>query len=127
MDLVASLTRCALTKKEGKPDLPLSNIRLHLFCTFASQDQSIGLDLCEALDLFCKHHNMDTFKLTTRFGNEKPKPRRWDAEFIEQTVTQLKPQKVWVSGTPQMSETFIKSFDSLAQRNIMPASKLCVL
>ena len=61
------------------------DFRFVLYVSFANRESSMGLELCEALDEFCKKHNLDTFRLVTRLsqGYTGAKPPRWDYNYIE--------------------------------------------
>jgi predicted ferric reductase len=41
-----------------------------------------------------------------RLSKEKVNAERWNEKFIEKTIQDGKPQKMWVCGPPAMSEVF---------------------
>lgn len=76
----------------------------------------MGLELCEALDEFCKARGLRTFRLVTRLsvGYTGSKPPRWDEAYIRQELGRLKNiQRVCVCGPPMISEIFDKTFEKL--------------
>ena len=52
----------------------------------------MGLELCEALDEFCKEHGLSTFRLITRLsqGFVGAKPPRWDETYLFQELGRLR-------------------------------------
>lgn len=41
-----------------------------------------------------------------RLSKEKLNAERWNDAFVQKTIKQLEPKKVWVCGPPVMSEVF---------------------
>lgn len=88
------------------------------YVSFANREASMGLELCEALDDFCKRHDLTTFRLITRLsqGYTGSKPPRWDEKFIRQELGRMKNiQKACVCGPPLISEIFDKAFEKIAK------------
>ena len=79
--------------------------------SFQNRAQSIGLELFEALEAYCKRTKTNNFRLHLRLSQEGVNPGLWDAQFIRREISQLgckNVQKVWVCGPPAMNETFDK-------------------
>ena len=69
-----------------------SSFELVLYVSFNSRSASIGLDLCELLDNFCKKNNLSTFRLVKRFSQEQQttqKRTRWDEPYIRAELSKL--------------------------------------
>ena len=149
IDFVAKIARDVLKIMQAAPlqsDLKKSTTfsseqRLILYVSFLNEQQAIGLRLCRALDRFCEKHNLNNFRLITRFsfrdgltglrffGSSSFKKwgsTRWDEKFIRDALDEFADgeiQKVWCCGPPPMSETFDKTFYSIAQENYKGLTK----
>ena len=82
-----------------------NDFEFHLYVAFQDADQSIGLQLCEALERINERLKYNNFKLTIRLSEDiyaKVKPPRWDEKFIEAELTPHagKLKKIWVCGPP---------------------------
>ena len=89
-----------------------------LYVSFQNRETSMGLELCEALDQFCKKHDLRTFRLVTRLsqGFTGSRPPRWDETYIMQELGRLKKiQRVCVCGPPIISEIFDKTFEKIGK------------
>jgi len=115
MDLIAhvaffnlGLSQLLGSKAEGMIG---NDFKLKVYLSNPTRQQSIGIELLEALDKFCKRNSLTNFELVLRISNEG-KPRRWDANFIGEQLDGFKdaPKKVWVCGPPVMAETFDRKF-----------------
>lgn len=87
------------------------DFEFHLYVAFQDSDQSIGLELCEALERINEKLHYTNFKLTIRLSEDiyaKKKPPRWDEKYImaELTPHAGKLKKVWVCGPPILNQTF---------------------
>ena len=81
------------------------SFEFHLYVAFQDADNTIGLDLCEALERVNQKLHFSNFKLVIRLSEDiyaKKKPARWDEKFIESELYPHagKIQKVWVCGPP---------------------------
>ena len=56
---------------------------------------------------------VDNFLLTARISDAKPKPPRWDKEWIKKQLIGNDVVRCWVCGPPIMNETFDKTFHDL--------------
>lgn len=81
MDYVAYIARQALRSTVGEEmSLNKSSMiegatsdisgRFVFYVSFMNEQQAIGMQLCEALNEFCKVNNMKDFKLHVRFSNK---------------------------------------------------------
>jgi hypothetical protein len=80
-----------------------------MYVSFQSKEESLGMELLNALDEFCKRKNLTNFELYQRFSKEKINAARWDAAFIEGELKRNNPndiKKILVCGPPVMNETF---------------------
>ena len=104
MDFVAALARLNLgtdsTIKLGE------NFKFIFFASFQERAESLGLELCEALHAYCQQRGIKNFELVLRLSKEKLNAERWNDDFVQKTIKQLEPKKVWVCGPPVMSEVF---------------------
>jgi len=75
-----------------EPDVDPDEFEFVLYVSFQNREQSMGLELCEALDEFCKARGLTTFRLVTRLsaGYTGSKPPRWDEAYIRQELGRLK-------------------------------------
>lgn len=81
-----------------------------------NEQNSIGLELCNALLALNKKLNINNFKLTVRYSEPKKKegteevvrPRRWDKNYIAEELLPLKGKisRIWVCGPPVMNQCF---------------------
>ena len=109
LDLVAHLLIMNCFEADGK-GLPEEmeqfydkDFKLHLFVAFQSKDQSIGLELIEALERVNKVLGVDNFQAYVRFSEtEGPKMPRWTPGFVESALEMYSGEikKVWVCGPP---------------------------
>ena len=84
LDLVAHLLVLNCFEADGKgipeeiEDFYQKDFKLHLFAAFQSKEQSIGLDLIEALQKVNKVLGKDNFEFTLRLSEtEGPQMPRW--------------------------------------------------
>ena len=124
LDLVAQLLMVNAFQAEGKA-LPEEmqyfqpGFKLHLYVAFQSRQQSIGLDLIEALVRVNEKLGLDNFKLTLRLSeSEGKKLPRWTEEWIKTEMEPLagKIQKIWVCGPPVMNELFDKTLEKITKQ-----------
>lgn len=113
LDLVAAVL---LDNKKNSDNVFDPEFKFHLFASFASREQAIGLKLMEAVEKATA--SKGNFKLTLRISNEN-KPPRWDNEWITKTMGE-NPDVVraWVCGPPIMNETFDKQFGVLMKKPV---------
>lgn len=63
-----------------------SGFKFHLYVSFQNREQSIGLDICEALVKINQKLGLNNFKLTVRLSEVpkgQPPAGRWSPEYIE--------------------------------------------
>ena len=87
--------------------------QFHLYVSFQNEENSIGLELCNALVELNKKLNIDNFKLVVRYSEPKKdpnteevvKPRRWDKNYIHEELYPLRGKiaRIWVCGPPVMN------------------------
>ena len=92
------------------------NFEFHLYASFQNEENSIGLDLCQALLDLNQKLKLRNFKLTVRYSEPKKdektdqvvKPRRWDKSYIQEELYPLKGRiaRIWVCGPPVMNQIF---------------------
>lgn len=88
----------------------------HLYVAFASREESIGLDVLEALEKLNAKIGKTNFILNVRLSkvdNPADKKPRWDEKFIESELTPHanKIRKIWICGPPVMNELFDKTME----------------
>lgn len=84
IDLVAHIALKNLgfiEKIPGAQQLP-DDFKLILYASFRSRDDSVCLELCEALRDFTKSIGLDNFQLKVRLSDDKSTGPRWDDKFI---------------------------------------------
>ena len=91
------------------------NFKLYLYVSFPSREESVALELFEALADYCNRNGRKNFDLYVRLSQEGKNPQRWSQEFVLQqlgkfNVDEIK--KIWVCGPPAMNETFDRAFHS---------------
>ena len=99
-----------------KESVLVGNFKLYLFVSFPNRQDSIALELFEALANYCNRHGLQNFDLYVRLSQEDQNPKRWDQDFVLQQLKQFNVdeiEKIWVCGPPTMNETFDKAFHSL--------------
>jgi len=82
--------------------------------SFAQKSESVGIELCEALQELVRKKGYSNFELIVRLSRENINASRWEDEFIRGELKKHNSsdiRKVWVCGPPAMSETFEKCFD----------------
>lgn len=104
MDFVAAIARHNLGI--GEPLKFGENFKFILYASFSNRGDSLGLQLCEALDQFCKDKGIKNFMFVARLRLENINKERWNDAFIEKAIKSMKSQKIWVCGPPAMSEIF---------------------
>ena len=68
------------------------DFEFHLYVAFVDSEQTIGLEICEALERINAKLRYKNFKLWIRLSEDiyaKEKPARWDDKFIEKELTPL--------------------------------------
>jgi len=93
--------------------IDIRNFKFELYTTFASEEESIGLELIKALHDLCEKKQLETFK---HFPRAKGSPR-WDSpyffsKFRELETSKATYKKAWVCGPPMMQELFDKAIPS---------------
>jgi len=104
MDLVAAIARHNLGI--GEPLEFGENFKLIVYASFSSRDDALGMELCEALDQFCKDKGIKNFMFVARLRMENLNKERWNDGFIDKAIQSMRMQKIWVCGPPTMSEVF---------------------
>lgn len=61
----------------------LDRFQFHLYVSYPNREESIALELFEALNSFCQRNGLSNFDLFVRMPKEKLNPQRWDATFIK--------------------------------------------
>jgi hypothetical protein len=84
VDLVAHLALANLGVLPEEDTVDVNSFKLVLYVSFQSRQDSVGLDLFEALDAYCKRQKLRNFELYVRLSKEKQNSARWDKQFIEQ-------------------------------------------
>ena len=102
------------------------HFQFHLYVSFQNEDNSIGLDLCQALLDLNKKLRLKNFKLVVRYSEPKKdpesdkiiKPRRWDKNYIAEELYPLrgKMARIWVCGPPVMNQCFDQSLEDLQEK-----------
>ena len=106
--------------------------KFHLYVSFQNREQSIGLDICEALVKINQKLGLNNFKLTVRLSEvakgEKP-AERWSPEYIEKEMMQYVDslKKIWVCGPPLMNETFDRTLEKLLYKLRLKAHQIEVM
>lgn len=145
VDLVAAITRQALSidisnnayGEEDKLDVnPLGNrkskvtdsiristldgnFKFYLYVSFPNRNDSVALELFEALSNYCNRKGMKNFDLFVRLSQEGKNPARWNEDFIQDQLRQFNVdeiQKIWVCGPPAMNETFDRAFHKVDEQ-----------
>ena len=124
LDLVAHLLVMNVFNSQGRAIPPEMNFyqhgfKLHLFVSFQSRAQAIGLELIEALEKLNASLKLDNFTATVRLSEtEGPRLPRWTPEYIqsELAVYAGNIQKIWVCGPPAMNELFDKTLGGLLDK-----------
>ena len=91
------------------------------YMSSASRSESIGVELCEALQEFVHKKGITNFEVVIRLSRENVNASRWESDFIRSELSRHNAndiRKVWVCGPPAMSETFEKCFDDIKKDNI---------
>jgi len=93
LDLVAHLllrnvykTKTFHDQKDTQFNELKDDFAFNLYVSFQDAEQSIGLDICEALERVNEKLHLKNFKLTIRLSEDisvKKKPQRWDEKYIE--------------------------------------------
>jgi len=108
LDILGGVDRTSV-KESIRISTLQGNFKLFLYVSFPNREDSIALELCEALANHCNRRGKQSFDLFTRLTQEGKNPRRWDEKFICDQFEQFEVdeiKKVWVCGPPAMQETF---------------------
>ena len=110
---ISQISACDAPSK-GK-DVFGQNFKLSLYFTAPSEDQSIGIELCQKLLAVTEKLGHKNFDLKLRLSDAKEKQPRWDQTFIHDQLMPLKGSisKIYVCGAPAMNETFDRAFEKL--------------
>lgn len=138
IDFVACIARQALRATVGEKSSVNKSVtggletqnesqtwRFVLYASFLNEQQAIGLQLCEALDKFCKAKGLKDFKLVVRLSSSGEQ-KRWDETYIRDALLEHQisvSDKVWVCGPPHMSEVFDRCFDSILKDRFLGLTK----
>lgn len=102
--------------------------KFHLYCSFQSRDQAIGLDLIEALVDLNKALGLDNFEATVRLSvTDGPKLPRWTPQYVESELSGKTLSKVWVCGPPAVNEMFDKTLGDLKDKLGLKAHQIDVM
>jgi len=83
MDVVAALARHNLGI--GEPLKMGADFKFVLYASFQQRADSLGMELCEALDQYCKDKGIRNFEFVPRLSKEGVNAERWNEKFIEKT------------------------------------------
>mmetsp|Transcript_6602 Transcript_6602/g.8960 ORF Transcript_6602/g.8960 Transcript_6602/m.8960 type:complete len:142 (+) Transcript_6602:3288-3713(+) len=111
-------SKTSKTSSSSGAEVDMDAFHFHLYVSFPRRSDSVGLDLFEALEAYCKREQIPNFTLHTRLSQEKINPQRWNEQFIRQEIAKFGVQdirRVWVCGPPVMNETFDRVFSSAVQ------------
>ena len=62
------------------------NFKLYLYVSFPSREESVALELFEALADYCNRNGRKNFDLYVRLSQEGKNPQRWNQEFVLQQL-----------------------------------------
>lgn len=88
------------------------DFKFHFYASFMHRNESVALDLLEALEKVQKKKGLDQYKLILRLSKSDAavKPPRWDRKYLESELANCKKQakinKIWACGPPLMDEQF---------------------
>jgi hypothetical protein len=97
LDIVSRLILQNTGNLPDKAERFASSFTFHLFVSFEERNESVGLDLCEALLDLNKELGLNNFKMTLRISNEHSlndtrdgqRPRRWDDAWIKKQMKEI--------------------------------------
>jgi len=84
--------------------------------SFPNREESIALELFEALNNFCQRFGLNNFELFVRMPKENLNTARWDNTFIKQELEKFnisELSRIWVCGPPAMNEQFDRTLIEL--------------
>jgi NAD(P)H-flavin reductase len=123
LDLVAHLIRKNLKKLNDYENSLIGDddFKFVFFVSFPKQEDCIAYELCTGLQKISERFGCDNFEFYPRFSNDPKNSRKWDHEFIDETLARYskgdsKVKKVWVCGPPIMNEMFDRSLEELAPK-----------
>jgi NAD(P)H-flavin reductase len=94
------------------------DFRFKLYVSYRSEKEAVGLKLLEAIHGYFKRTGNPSFELIVRISGKQKTPT-WDQAFIEAQLngTYDKLLKVWVCGTPAMTETFDRALTTMSRQH----------
>ena len=93
--------------------------QFHFYVAYSSWSETIALELFEAFHAYCKRHNFADFRLHIRLPGDGEILQRWDDTFIREKINLYGAkniQRLWICGTPAMSESFDRLLSQPAQQ-----------
>lgn len=92
-----------------------ANFKLILYFAAPSQDQALGIELCQKLEAVTVMNGLKNFELNLRLSDSKLEAPQWNQAFIDQQLSPFKGEigRIFVCGTPMMNETFDRAFEKL--------------
>ena len=94
----------------------LDRFKFIFYVSFASEADSIALELLEAFEQYCQRNGKLNFDLYVRLAKEKKNSCRWDRNFVVNEMRKYdlgEIQRIWVCGPPAMNETFDRALSRL--------------
>lgn len=117
LDVVAMvlLDACSETiPSEIRPNFG-PDFKFTLYFAAPSEEEAIGLQLCEKVFELTQKLGQKSFNLVLRISGKDTKLPRWDKAYLSQQLKPLAGQisKISVCGAPQMNETFDRAFEEI--------------
>ena len=82
VDLVGHLIQANLGLIDSPYMIDLDHFKFIFYVSFASEADSIALELLEAFEQFCQRNGKLNFDLYVRLAKEEKNSRRWDRDFV---------------------------------------------
>ncbi len=99
----------------------LQRFKFVFYISFASEADSIALELLEAFEQYCQRNGCLNFDLHVRLREEQKNAEIWDREFIVQQLKKFEVaeiERIWVCGPPKMNEIFDRTLSSISSEGI---------
>lgn len=131
MDLVAHIfyTHAGINEMIGVNDHDCiqPGFKFKFYVSFRSAEEAIALEFLDAVAAYFKARENDAFELVVRLSSDKQRGGpQWNKAFLNQVLaeeqeklaeTDQEIKKIWICGTPVMTESFDHAFYDFKKEN----------
>ena len=129
--ILLSICQVKQTSPDGQETVFGSNFKFTLYFAAPSEEQAIGIKLCQEVYALTQKLGLKSFELVLRLSNAAEKQPRWEKDYIAAQIKQIEAagaiKKIFVCGAPSMNETFDRAFEDLQSQSLIKRQDIEIL